>query len=51
MRGKFSFASNHHPVQDIFVREVIKEGEIYTNKIIATAITDCDNAYVGDCKM
>ena len=51
VRGKFSFASNHHPIQDIYVREVVKEGDILTNKIVATAMTDRDNAYVGDCKM
>lgn len=50
-RGKFSFASNHHPIQDIYVREVIKEGDILTNKIIATALTDRSNAYVDECKM
>lgn len=51
VRGKFSFASNHHPIQDIYVREVVKEGDILTNKIVDTAMTDRDNAYVGDCKM
>ena len=51
VRGKFSFASNHHPIQDIYVREVVREGDILTNKIVATAMTDRDNAYVGDCKM
>ena len=51
VRGKFSFASNHHPIQDIYVREVIKEGDILTNKIVATAMTDRDNAYVSECKM
>jgi len=51
VRGKFSFAANHHPIQDIYVREVVKEGDILTNKIVATAMTDRDNAYVGDCKM
>ena len=51
VRGKFSFASNHHPIQDIYVREVVREGDILTNKIVATALTDRDNAYVGDCKM
>ncbi|MCB1512877.1 MAG: ABC transporter substrate-binding protein, partial [Hyphomicrobiaceae bacterium] len=51
VRGKFSFAANHHPIQDIYVREVIKEGDIFTNKIVDTAMTDRDNAYVGECKM
>ncbi|MFD1343163.1 ABC transporter substrate-binding protein [Litorisediminicola beolgyonensis] len=51
VRGEFSFTSNQHPVQDIYVREVIKEGEVYTNKIVATAMEDRGNAYEGDCKM
>ena len=50
-RGAFAFASNHHPIQDIYVREVIKEGDVFTNKIIATALSDHSNAYVADCKM
>jgi len=51
VRGKFSFGPNHHPVQDIYVREVIKEGDVYTNKIIATGLTDHSDAYAVDCKM
>ncbi|WFE90908.1 ABC transporter substrate-binding protein [Roseibium porphyridii] len=50
-RGDFEFGPNHHPVQDIFVREVIKEGDVYTNKIIATALTDRADAYAAECKM
>jgi branched-chain amino acid transport system substrate-binding protein len=50
-RGDFAFAANNHPVQDIYVREVIKEGEVYTNKIIGTALEDHSNVYVEDCKM
>ena len=50
-RGAFSFASNHHPVQDIYVREVIKEGDVFTNKIIGTALTNHANAYIDDCQM
>ncbi|POF27694.1 ABC transporter substrate-binding protein, partial [Roseibium marinum] len=38
-RGNFRFGPNHHPIQDIHVREVIKEGDVYTNKIIGTALT------------
>lgn len=50
-RGKFKFGNNHHPVQDIFVREVIKEGDVYTNKIIATGLTDHVDAYAAECEM
>ena len=50
-RGDFKFGSNHHPVQDIYVREVIKEGDVFTNKILAAALTDHADAYAGDCSM
>ncbi len=50
-RGSFAFAPNHHPIQDIYVREVIKEGDVYTNKIIGTALTNHANAYIDDCQM
>ena len=51
VRGAFKFGSNHHPVQDIYVREVVKEGDVLTNKIIGKAFTDHADAYAGDCKM
>lgn len=50
-RGAFKFNTNHHPIQNIYVREVIKEGDIYTNKIIGTAMTDATDVYAADCKM
>ena len=50
-RGDFAFASNHHPIQDIYVREVIQEGDVFTNKIIGTALSDHSNAYVDQCSM
>ncbi len=51
VRGAFKFGPNHHPIQDIYVREVIKEGDVYTNKIISTALKDHADAYAAECKM
>jgi len=51
VRGKFRFGSNHHPVQDIYVRQVVKDGDLLTNKVLGTAFTDHADAYAGDCKM
>ena len=51
VRGEFKFGSNHHPVQDIYVREVIKEGDVFTNKIIGTALTGHADAYAAECKL
>ena len=50
-RGDFSFDTNNHPIQDIYVREVIKEGDVFTNKIVATGLKSRSNAYVDKCKM
>ncbi|MDJ0826115.1 MAG: ABC transporter substrate-binding protein [Rhodobacter sp.] len=51
VRGDFAFGPNHHPIQDIYVREVIQEGEVFTNRIVATGLTDHADAYAGDCQM
>ena len=51
VRGDFSFASNQHPIQNIYVREVIKEDDVYTNKIIDTALTAHSDVYAADCKL
>lgn len=50
-RGDFAFGANHHPIQDIYVREVIQEGEVFTNKILNVALEDHSDVYVVDCKM
>ena len=51
VRGKFKFNTNQHPIQDIYVREVVKEGDVLTNKIIGTAFTDHADAYAKDCPL
>ena len=51
VRGKFSFTSNQHPVQDIYVREVVQEGDVFTNRLVARTMSDHGNAYTGDCKL
>ena len=48
-RGDFEFGPNHHPIQDIYAREVIKEGDVYTNKIIGVALENHSDAYAVDC--
>ena len=49
-RGDFKFGSNHHPVQTIYARKVIKEGDIFTNMIIGTALENHSDAYATECK-
>ncbi len=52
VRGSFSFGKNHHPVQDIYVREVIKDEQgAYTNRILKKVFTNHADAYGGECTM
>ena len=52
VRGKFAFSANQHPVQDIYIREVIKDADgNYTNKTLKAVFSDHSNVYVEQCKM
>ena len=51
VRGDFKFSANHHPIQDIYVREVVQAGDVFTNKLVGVAVEDHVNPYVDDCKM
>ena len=51
VRGPFKFGANHHPVQDIYIREVVKIGDRVTNKTVGKVFEGHQDAYVGACKM
>ena len=52
VRGKFAFSANQHPVQDLYIREVIKDADgTYTNKTLKAVFTDHSNVYLKDCKL
>ncbi|MEH6446457.1 MAG: ABC transporter substrate-binding protein, partial [Oceanospirillaceae bacterium] len=51
VRGDFKFASNQHPIQNIYVREVIEENGVLTNKIISTALENHSDVYASECKL
>ncbi len=50
-RGDFAFDNSHHPIQDIYVREVVSEGDVLTNRIVSTALEQHSNVYADECKM
>jgi branched-chain amino acid transport system substrate-binding protein len=50
-RGDFALGPNHHPIQDIYVREVVMEGDVLTNVIVGTALEDHADAYADQCQM
>lgn len=51
VRGPFKFGPNHHPVQDIYAREVYKDGTNITNKIVGKIFSNHGDVYAADCKM
>lgn len=51
VRGDFAFGPNHHPIQDIYAREVIREGDVLTNRIVGVALEDHADAYAAECRM
>jgi branched-chain amino acid transport system substrate-binding protein len=50
-RGDFAFNTNHHPIQDIYVREVIEENGVITNRVIGVALEDRGDAFADQCQM
>lgn len=52
VRGDFEFNSNHYPVQDYYLRQVVagEDGELI-NETIATIFEDHSDAYAEDCAL
>jgi branched-chain amino acid transport system substrate-binding protein len=52
VRGNFSFGSNQHPIQDLYIREVIKTDDgTYTNRTIKKVFENHVDAYAPECSM
>ena len=52
VRGGFRFGPNQHPIQDLYVREVVRTTDgSYTNRTVKKVFTDHADAYAKDCKM
>ena len=52
VRGNFKFTKNQHPVQNLYIREVIKNADdVYTNKTLEAVFTDHGNAYESECSI
>ena len=52
VRGDFEFNTNHHPIQDIYAREVIENDDgVITNRILGVALEDHGDAFAAECRM
>jgi len=52
VRGEFKFNVNHVPIQNYYLRQVVKgtDGKL-TNKLVSTILTAHQDAYAGECRM
>jgi len=51
VRGNFAFGKNQHPIQDFYIREVVKTDTGFTNKTVKKVFTKHIDAYAAKCKM
>jgi branched-chain amino acid transport system substrate-binding protein len=51
VRGNFKFGTNHYPTQNFYMQEVVKQGDGYTQKTIATAEENVVNRQAAKCSM
>ena len=51
VRGAFRFAPNQHPIQDIYVREVVERDGVWTNVVVGPSLQDHSDVYGADCDL
>ncbi len=51
VRGNFAFGANQHPIQDLYIREVVRSDGGFTNKTVKKVFTNHVDAYAAECKM
>ena len=50
-RGSIKFNNNHFPIQNFYLRKVVKEGDGFTTKIVNTVFENHGDSYAKDCPM
>ena len=51
VRGDFRFGPNQHPIQSVYVREVIMKDGVLTNHVVGTAFEAHQDVHGANCKM
>ena len=51
VRGPFKFGNNNHPIQDLYIREVVKQGDAIVNKTVRKVFSNHGDAYAGECAL
>ena len=51
VRGNFKFGPNHIPIQNFYLQDVVKQGDDYVLKTVATIVENDQDKHVGKCTM
>jgi len=50
-RGPYRYGNNHFPIQNFYLQDVVKDGDDYRLKTVATIVENDQDKHVGKCKM
>ncbi len=51
VRGNFKFGNNHIPIQNFYLQEVVKQGDEYVLKTVATIVENDQDRFHDQCPM
>ncbi len=51
VRGGFKYGNNHFPIQNFYLQDVVKKGDDYVLKTVATIVKDDQDKFHGKCPM
>jgi branched-chain amino acid transport system substrate-binding protein len=51
VRGNFKFGNNHVPIQNFYLQDVVKQGDDYVLKTVATIVKDNQDSFHDKCPM
>lgn len=52
VRGSYTYGNNHMPIQNFYLREVVKDGDgNWTTKVVSTVYENHQDPYAGECGM
>jgi branched-chain amino acid transport system substrate-binding protein len=51
VRGNFKFGNNHVPIQNFYLQDVVKQGDDYVLKTVATIVKDSQDKFHDKCPM
>ena len=51
VRGNFKFGPNHIPIQNFYLQDVVKDGNDFRLKTVATIVQNDQDKHAGKCKM